>query len=486
VRCATASFSHSILHPSVHPLSFLTTHPPTPSKKNHSKGILLLARYARVLDPAAAAGGPPGSPPLPPWSVRHALGGALGAWLLYAFLQGGPGALGPQPSLLVRPHPALWRGVHALGVAYFVALAFLACLSGPGARAVISTLAPSLGARLPERSYASDCRLVVPAGDAAVTAAASGLAGPAAKIAAALSSQPLSRALSWVARRPLTLNGPAIAATVWDEFVIAHVLGWWCKALLLRDRRLLWPLSLGFELAEASLAHALPNFNECWWDAWLLDAAVCNWVGMEVGLACARALGRREVRWVGISRQAGLRAKARRAVLQLTPASWTPYDWDPLASPARAAGCVALVAAVLACELNTFFLKSVLWVPPTHPLVTARIAMLWGLGLPAVAEAYAFLTGGGNGGKEDSGGVFSKLGASAWLWAAVAAAETLVVVKLGLTGGELVGVGGVRPRPAWVRAGWGGAGAVVGVGLCVWEAWRRVVGKRGRGGRRVK
>ncbi len=25
--------------------------------------------------------------------------------------------------------------------------------------------------------------------------------------------------------------------------------------------------------------HMLPNFNECWWDSWVLDVAVCNFAG---------------------------------------------------------------------------------------------------------------------------------------------------------------------------------------------------------------
>ena len=427
-------------------------------------GILLLARYARVLDPASAAG-PPG---LPAAALRHALAGGLGAWFGYALVQGGP-SVGPPP--LIRPHPALWRAVHAAGVAYMVALSFLACLSGPGARAAIAVVAPALGDPLPERSYGADCRLVVPADDLAVAAAGAALTGRPAAVARLLSTSPLARLVRALTGGARTLNAPSLAGTVWDEFVLAHLLGWFFKALLLRDRRLLWPLSLAFEAAEASLAHALPNFNECWWDAWLLDAAACNWAGMEAGLAAARWLGSREVAsWAGagLSRQRGAVAKVRRALLQLTPASWTAYDWAPLASPARAAGAATLVAAVLACELNTFFLKAVLWIPPTHPLVLGRMTLLWALGLPAVAEAHAFLAGVS---APRSHGAFLKLGAAAWLAGAVAAVETLVVVKLGLTGGGF-GVP-ARPRPAWVVAGWGAGVGGVGVGLAGWEVARR-------------
>jgi phosphatidylserine synthase 2 len=51
-----------------------------------------------------------------------------------------------------------------------------------------------------------------------------------------------------------------------DEFVTIHFMGWWGKALIVRDYWLLMVMSIGFELLEYSLEHQLPNFNECWWD----------------------------------------------------------------------------------------------------------------------------------------------------------------------------------------------------------------------------
>ena len=29
--------------------------------------------------------------------------------------------------------------------------------------------------------------------------------------------------------------------------------------------------------------HLLPNFNECWWDRWLLDVLICNNLGIVAG-----------------------------------------------------------------------------------------------------------------------------------------------------------------------------------------------------------
>lgn len=40
--------------------------------------------------------------------------------------------------------------------------------------------------------------------------------------------------------------------TLFDEFVLAHIIGWWGKAILIRNQPLLWVLSIGFELMEVS------------------------------------------------------------------------------------------------------------------------------------------------------------------------------------------------------------------------------------------
>lgn len=60
------------------------------------------------------------------------------------------------------------------------------------------------------------------------------------------------------------------------------------QALILRDYTLLWALSIGFELMELTFQHMLPNFNECWWDSWILDVAVCNFIGIYTGMQASR------------------------------------------------------------------------------------------------------------------------------------------------------------------------------------------------------
>ena len=60
-------------------------------------------------------------------------------------------------------------------------------------------------------------------------------------------------------------------------------------------------------------------------------------------------------------------------------------------SPKRLLQCVVLVAVFLLIEVNAFFLKYVLWIPPLNPLNTYRLILLFLLGIPAVREYYIFI-----------------------------------------------------------------------------------------------
>lgn len=81
---------------------------------------------------------------------------------------------------------------------------------------LLQHLSPSLGVEVVYRDYGTYCSLVDPA----------------------------TGRLAW----------SNIRSTVFDEFVIAHSLGWWAKALLIRNNTLLWVYSIGFELMELTFA----------------------------------------------------------------------------------------------------------------------------------------------------------------------------------------------------------------------------------------
>ena len=129
-----------------------------------------------------------------------------------------------RDSLLVRPHPAVWRIVHGCGLLYLFCLSVLLAFPVRDGRALLRTFDASLGARPAENDklYATDCRVYTP-GDP---------------------------------------NGPfaRVKEVLLDIFVVAHTLGWLAKALLLRDWRLGWLLSVLWEIIELTFQNVLPNF----------------------------------------------------------------------------------------------------------------------------------------------------------------------------------------------------------------------------------
>ena len=73
-----------------------------------------------------------------------------------------------------------------------------------------------------------------------------------------------------------------------DVFILAHVVGWWAKMMIVRSVGLCIAMSFLFESLEYSLEHQLPNFSECWWDHWILDFIVCNGLGIWLGSVTLR------------------------------------------------------------------------------------------------------------------------------------------------------------------------------------------------------
>ena len=248
----------------------------------------------------------------------------------------------------------------------------------------LQQLFPSLGVDPGERAYGSECRLYIP-----------------------------GHGVNW----------ETIKATLFDEFVVAHTLGWWAKALILRNSVLLWSLSILFELMELTFQHMLPNFNECWWDSWILDVAVCNNIGIITGLWTVRYFGSKIYNWRGISEQPTYADKAKRSLMQFLPYSWDKFEWKIFSSPARFIECLVPVLIFLLFELHAFFLKFVLWIPPLNPLNTIRLLILLGMGLPATRQYYNFI--------ECENLSLNKIGAFAWLGLALAIVETLIVIKFG-------------------------------------------------------
>ncbi|EIN12808.1 PSS-domain-containing protein [Punctularia strigosozonata HHB-11173 SS5] len=273
----------------------------------------------------------------------------------------------------IRPHPAFWRMVLGINVLYELALVFLLFQDLDSARHMMTYIDPSLGKPLPEKSYGEDC------------------------------------AFTWT--------------NIWnaiDIFCLAHSLGWFGKAMILRDYWFCWILSIAFEFAEYSLQHQLPNFNECWWDHWILDVLICNWFGTWLGMKTCQFFEVKHYEWRGLRETRGFRAKSRRIIKQFSPHDWTAFKWEGTHDFLHYATVVMLLGVFLAAELNPFYLKTLLWMEPDHPMVIGRLAGIFLAALPATRELYQYI---------NNPRKAVRMGQHVWMLLAMVITELLVIIK---------------------------------------------------------
>ncbi|KAF9947436.1 hypothetical protein BGZ70_002677 [Mortierella alpina] len=301
-------------------------------------------------------------------NVKIGMVASIGAFCVFGMLQF-------RDSLLLRPHPALWRVVLSVGVVYQLFLVFLLFQNKHDARLLFKFIDPSLGVPLPEKSYGDACEL----------------------------------------------TRENMMDQVWDVFVLAHALGWFCKAIILRDYTFCWILSIMFEVMEYSLTHQLNNFNECWWDHWILDVLICNWLGLYLGVKTCEYFEMKQYSWQGLAEIPTLKGKMKRTMQQFTPKSWTKFKWDSTKSFKSYCTVIFILTMFLICELNAFYLKSILWLPSAHPINIARIFAYFMFGIPGVREAYQYL--------HDAN--CKRIGPQAWLLIGSVATEVLIVFKFG-------------------------------------------------------
>ncbi|KAJ7578152.1 phosphatidyl serine synthase-domain-containing protein [Mycena floridula] len=276
----------------------------------------------------------------------------------------------------IRPHPAFWRMILGINLLYELALVFLLFQDLDSARSMMTLIDSNLGVPLPEKSYAENCELT--------------------------------------------------ATSIWnalDVFCVAHTLGWFGKAMILRDYWFCWILSIAFELAEYSLQHQLANFAECWWDHWILDVLVCNWLGTYLGMKVCQYLEVKPYEWRGLSQTRGLRSKAKRVLSQFSPHDFTAFKW----------GTATLIYPFLHCCLAPYSFPgggtepilsqshaTLLWMEPDHPIVVLRLAFIFLCALPAVRELSQYI----NAPKKAV-----RMGQHCWLLLATVMTEILVIKK---------------------------------------------------------
>lgn len=191
-----------------------------------------------------------------------------------------------------------------------------------------------------------------------------------------------------------------------DFFFFHHAICWCINMLITRDRRLCYLKSVLFELIEMSLQHQLPNFAECWWDRWILDVALMNTLGIELGYYLCQRWGYEMYNWLEIPDKSSINTRKRiesnvvnysgnqqqrknsrmlqiSSVLNIT--NWTMNGYM---------GFTVVLVVGLVYETVFFYMQDQFWIPVGHPVILFRnFILIPMIVVPLVPEFYNYVTG---------------------------------------------------------------------------------------------
>jgi len=92
-----------------------------------------------------------------------------------------------------------------------------------------------------------------------------------------------------------------------------------------------------------------------------------------------------------------------------------------LANWKRFVAVLIVIAVISVVELNAFFLKYLLWIPPPHPINVVRLVIWSAIGMPGLREYYSYVTDTNT----------KRFGTMSWLCCALAGLESLICIKFG-------------------------------------------------------
>lgn len=312
----------------------------------------------------------------------------------------------------IRPHPAIWRFVLCISVLYEIIIIYILFQTVDDARQLLKHVDPTLGVELAEQDYGGNCLIYDPD----------------------VPNDPFHNFMDKM-----------------DGFVTTHFIGWWLKTLIIRDYWLCNVLSIGFELLEYSLQHQLPNFSECWWDHWILDFLLCNGLGIYFGMKTCEYFKMKPYQWRGLWNTPTLKGKMKRIVTQFSPYNWVEFDWRPTESLKRLFFMLGVICLFFLAELNTFYVKYVLWIPPPNILCLGRLVFIWLVGAVALRESFEFM----------DNPECKRLGTQTWVAISILFTEMLIVFKFDW---DVVTI----PPPTHITVCWT-VGACVGILWIIWN-----------------
>lgn len=129
---------------------------------------------------------------------------------------------------------------------------------------------------------------------------------------------------------------------------------------MFRDLKTMLFSSVFFEFLEMTFEHILLNFQECWWDHWIVDVLICNNIGLFAGLYVLRLFQGKEHNFIGNFEESATREKsvAKNFLSSVFPESMRNYRWRLLESPRRWFGFWFLIFMVIFAFSSFFSLVS--------------------------------------------------------------------------------------------------------------------------------
>jgi phosphatidylserine synthase 2 len=269
------------------------------------------------------------------------------------------GCLFLPDSLFRRPHPVFWRFITSSALSYLLFVTLILFQGRDEARQFLSFFDKDLGKPLPEKNYADACSVTQ-------------------------DTFPF-------------INLTNVYVSV-DFYMTAHLMGWYVKMLIVRDVKICWFLSIFFEILEITFRHWLPNFWECWWDQAILDVLGMNALGIWLGDLTCRYFEMKNYNWIteknlkaDKSKSNELVKKVDRFLNYFTPNYWVKHQWNIFSSTKRFYEVIWFFVFMNLVDLSHFFMKYILWIPPTHNILHVRI-YIWGLmAMISAREYYEYL-----------------------------------------------------------------------------------------------
>ena len=91
---------------------------------------------------------------------------------------------------------------------------------------------------------------------------------------------------------------------IFNIHMIAHLIGWWAKMMMIRDWHMCWIASIGWEIVEVMNKQFQINMNECWWDHLFLDLFGMNFAGKVIAYYYMSYYGYKFLPWASDPRLA--------------------------------------------------------------------------------------------------------------------------------------------------------------------------------------